>query len=83
MQFAEAEGQESSMVGAIEALRGEGKTLELLDMETLGATKEFIAANELLDPERPEEMLDPIAKRGLAKSWAKGRAMFGRRQATA
>ena len=83
MQFAEAEGQESSMVDAIEALRGEGKTLELLDMETLGATKEFIAANELLDPERPEEMLDPIAKRGLAKSWAKGRAMFGRRQATA
>jgi len=79
-QFAEAELQASSMVDAIEALRGEGKTLELLDMESLGATKEFIAANELLDPERPDAMLDPIAKRGLAKSWAKGRAMFGRRQ---
>ena len=67
------------MVGAIEALRGEGKTLELLDIEKLGATQEFIAANELLDPESADAMLDPIARRGLAKSWAKGRAMVGRR----
>ena len=78
-QYAEAERQASSMVEAIEALRGEGKTLELLDMEALGATREFIAANELLDPESPDAMLDPIAKRGLAKSWAKGRALFRRK----
>ena len=78
-QFAEAERQETSMVGAIEALRGEGKTLELLDMESLGATQEFIAANELLDPESADAMLDPIARRGLAKSWARGREMMGRR----
>jgi phosphatidylserine/phosphatidylglycerophosphate/cardiolipin synthase-like enzyme len=77
-QFAEAEQQANSMVDAIEALRGPGKSLDLLDMETLGATQEFIAENELLDPERPEEMLDPIAKRGLAKSWARGRAIFER-----
>jgi phosphatidylserine/phosphatidylglycerophosphate/cardiolipin synthase-like enzyme len=75
-QFAEAERQASSMVDAIEALRGEGKTLELLDMESLGATREFIAENELLDPESPDAMLDPIAKRGLAKSWARGRKSF-------
>ena len=78
-QFAVAERQASSMVDAIEALRGDGKTLDLLSMERLGATKEFIAANELLDPESPDAMLDPIAKRGLAKSWAKGRALFRRR----
>jgi phosphatidylserine/phosphatidylglycerophosphate/cardiolipin synthase-like enzyme len=78
-QFAEAERQASSMVDAIEALRGEGKTLDLLDMEALGATREFIAANELLDPESPDSMLDPIAKRGLAKSWAQGRALFRRK----
>lgn len=77
-QYAEAEWQASSMVDAIEALRGEGKTLELLDMEALGATREFIAANELLDPESTDAMLDPIAKRGLAKSWAKGRKTFER-----
>jgi phosphatidylserine/phosphatidylglycerophosphate/cardiolipin synthase-like enzyme len=75
-QFAEAERQAESMVDAIEALRGKGKTLELLDMESLGATKEFVAENELLDPESADAMLDPIAKRGLAKSWARGRKSF-------
>lgn len=78
-QFAEAERQASSMVDAIEALRGEGKTLDLLDMESLGATREFIAENELLDPESAEAMFDPIAKRGLAKSWATGREYMSRR----
>jgi phosphatidylserine/phosphatidylglycerophosphate/cardiolipin synthase-like enzyme len=79
-QFAEAERQAESMVGAIEALRGSGKTLELLPMDDIGAAEDFIASNELLDPEHPDDMLDPIATRGLAKSWAKGRAMFARRQ---
>ncbi len=78
-QFAEAERQETSMVDAIESLRGQGKTLELLDMEELGATQEFIAANELLDPESADAMLDPIARRGLTKSWARGREAIGRR----
>ena len=82
-QFAEAEGQAESMVDAIEALRGSGKTLELLDMKSLGATEEFIASNELLDPESPDAMLDPIAKRGLAKSWARGRAFLKRGKPTA
>ena len=77
-QYREAEQQASSMVDAIEALRGDGKTLELLDLEKLGATEEFIASNELLDPESPDAMLDPIAKRGLAKSWANARAQFSR-----
>jgi hypothetical protein len=75
-QFAQAEQKALSMVDAVEALRGDGKTLELLDMEKLGATEEFIAANELLDPESPDAMLDPIAKRGLAKSWARGRRLI-------
>jgi hypothetical protein len=51
--------------------------LELLDMEALGATQEFIAENELLDPERADAMHDPIARRGLAKSWEEGRRMLG------
>ena len=78
-QFAEAEAQAESMVGAIEALRGTGKTLDLLTLEALGVAEEFIASNELLDPESPDAMLDPIGKRGLAQSWAKGRAAVGRR----
>ena len=78
-QYAEAEGQAESMVGAIEALRGNGKTLDLLTLETLGAAEEFIASNEILDPESVDEMLDPIGKHGLAKSWAEGRAAVTRR----
>lgn len=75
-QLAEAERQAESMVAAVEALRGNGKTLELLEMEDIGAAEEFIASNELLDPESPEALLDPIAKRGLAKSWARGKRLF-------
>lgn len=78
-EYAKTEKKLGSMVDAIERLRGKGKTLDPLDMESLGATQEFIAANELLDPESADAMLDPIAKRGLAKSWAEGRAAIGRR----
>lgn len=78
-EFAAAEKQHGSMVKAIEALIGPGKSLELLPMEDLSDAQEFIASNELLDPESPDAMLDPIGKRGLAQSWAKGRAAVGRR----
>ena len=77
--FAEAEGRSGSMVDAIEVLRGSGKSLDLLDMEKLGAAEDFIASNELLDPECVDDMLDPIGKRGLAKSWATGRAAIAGR----
>jgi phosphatidylserine/phosphatidylglycerophosphate/cardiolipin synthase-like enzyme len=77
--FRKAEQRGGSMVDAIEALRGPGRTLDLLEIEDIGAAQEFIADNELLDPERADAMLDPIAKRGLAKSWATGRALLRRR----
>jgi phosphatidylserine/phosphatidylglycerophosphate/cardiolipin synthase-like enzyme len=77
--FAAAEKKHGSMVDAIDALIGPGKSLELLPMESLDDADEFIASNELLDPESPEAMLDPIGKRGLGKSWAKGKAAIGRR----
>ncbi|MDQ3078096.1 MAG: phospholipase D-like domain-containing protein [Pseudomonadota bacterium] len=79
--FATAEGEMGSMVNAIEALRGSGKTLDLLEMEELGEVEDFIASNELLDPESPDAMLDPIDQRGLSKSWARGRALIGKRLA--
>jgi phosphatidylserine/phosphatidylglycerophosphate/cardiolipin synthase-like enzyme len=72
-QFCEAELRSGSMVHAIEALRGYGKTLDLLKIESIGPAQEFVADNELLDPQSADAMLDPIAKRGLAKSWARGR----------
>ena len=78
-EYAAAEQKHGSMVDAIEALVGPGKSLDLLEMEELGDADEFIASNELLDPESPDAMLDPIHKRGLGKSWAKGKAAIGRR----
>ncbi len=78
-EYAAAEKKHGSMVDAIEALKGGGKSLELLEMERLGDADEFIASNELLDPESPDAMLDPISKRGLGLSWAKGKAAIGRR----
>ena len=77
--FRKAEQKAGSMVDAIEALRGAGRTLDLLEIEEVTAAQEFIADNELLDPESADAMLDPIAQRGLAKSWAKGLAFFRRR----
>jgi len=68
-----------SMIGAIDALRGSGKTLELLPMEDVGEVEEFIADHELLDPRRAEAMFEPIAKRGMARGWARGRALIDAR----
>lgn len=68
-----------SMVDAIEALRGTGKTLEMLEMEELDAVEHLIADNEVLDPESADEMFEPFGKHGMAQSWAKGKAMIGRR----
>ena len=78
-RVAAAEKGEGSLLGAIEKLRGKGKTLDPLDIELPDDFDEFIASNELLDPERPEELFEPLHKRGLAKSWARGRAMVAGR----
>ena len=73
------EGKRGSMIGAIEALRGAGKTLELLATEEMGDVEDFIADHEILDPQGAEAMFDPIAKRGLARGWARGRALINAR----
>jgi phosphatidylserine/phosphatidylglycerophosphate/cardiolipin synthase-like enzyme len=77
--LATAEREGASMLAAIESLRAPGKSLDLLRMEDLGEVEEYIASNELLDPETPDQLLEPIGKRGLAHGWARGRAMIGNR----
>lgn len=61
-----------SLVEAIEAFRGEGKTLELLDLVKPGPFDQFIADNEVLDPESADKLLDPIGERGIRKHWREG-----------
>ena len=72
-KFAIEEAARGSMIAAIEALRGPGKSLDLLDLEGMGAAENFIASNEVLDPQSVDEMFDPISSGALARSWAMGR----------
>lgn len=53
-----------SMAAMIASLPRNGtRRLELLELPTLGEAEKVVADNALLDPERPEEMFEPIARR--------------------
>ena len=54
-----------SLIGTIEALQGEGRTLKLLDLEEPGAAKCFVADTELLDPKSPDAMFEDFAGKSL------------------
>ncbi|RYY21965.1 MAG: phospholipase, partial [Sphingomonadales bacterium] len=62
-----------SLIDTIEALRGKGRSLELLDLVPPGPMDEFIADNEVLDPTSPDAMFEGFTERGLKKSWHLGR----------
>ncbi|HWK42031.1 MAG TPA: phospholipase D-like domain-containing protein [Croceibacterium sp.] len=80
--FAQEFERRGSLIESIEALRGDGRTLDLLDLVKPGPLDRFIADNELLDPESADAILDPIAERGLRKHWHEGlrRVGFGGQQ---
>ena len=59
--------REGSLIAAIEALRGPGKTLVPYRIDDLNEVEKWLADNEVLDPEGPEEMFEPFAKRGLLR----------------
>jgi phosphatidylserine/phosphatidylglycerophosphate/cardiolipin synthase-like enzyme len=56
-----------SMIAAIEELRGTGKTLIPYEVPDLNAVEEWLADNEVLDPEGPGEMFEGFSKRGLLR----------------
>jgi hypothetical protein len=62
-----------SLIGTIESMRGDGRSLELLDLLAPGPLDEFIADNEVLDPTSPDAMFESFTERGLKKSWHRGR----------
>ena len=78
-EVAAGEKDSGSMIATIEALRAPGKSLHLLPMDELGDVENAMAENEVLDPECAEEMFEPFGRHGMAESWAKGKAMIGRR----
>ena len=54
-----------SLIATIEHLRGEGRSLRPYRRPSLSKIERAIADNELLDPEGPDAMFEPIAKRSL------------------
>lgn len=67
-----------SLIDTIEELRGAGRSLEPLDLIAPGPFDDFIAENELLDPDSPDAMFEGLAERGLRKHWHRGKAWVKR-----
>jgi len=57
----------NSLIETIETLRGPGHSLRPYVVPELSGLQEWLADNEILDPEGPEEMFAPLAKRGLLR----------------
>ena len=51
------------LIGAIEQLRGHGKTLVPYEVPDLSAVEKWLADNEILDPEGPKDMFELPGKR--------------------
>ena len=64
-EVAAAIAEGGSLIAAIEALRGPGKTLRPYEEPDLNAVEAWLADNEILDPEGPEEMFEALTRRGL------------------
>ena len=64
---------ERGLIAGVEELRQKpGRTLRPYRTPDLNAVQEWLADNEVLDPEGPEEMFEPISERGLfrrMKGW--------------
>ena len=58
---------EGSLIAAIEALRGRGRSLRPYRRPEIDGTKKWLADSNLLDPENPDELFEPIARRGLLR----------------
>ncbi len=56
-----------SLIGAIEALRGRGKTLKPYEIPDLNAVEKWLADNEVLDGEAPGDVFEDMAKGGLLR----------------
>ncbi len=54
---------EHGLIGAIERLRGTGKTLIPYEVPDLSAVETWLADHKVLDPEGPEEMFEALSER--------------------
>nr|WP_236697564.1 phospholipase D-like domain-containing protein [Sphingomonas sp. Leaf357] len=64
-----------SLIATIDRLRAPGRTLVDYEVPELSDVEEWLADNEVLDPEGPGEMFESLSKRGLFRRmqfWRKG-----------
>jgi phosphatidylserine/phosphatidylglycerophosphate/cardiolipin synthase-like enzyme len=54
-----------SMIAMIDAMPKTGKHLDTLPLQDISETERALASAAVLDPERPEEMFEPMNRRGL------------------
>jgi len=54
-----------SLIATVERLRGQGRSLRAYEVPDLPAIERWLADNEVLDPETPDEMFEGLSGRGL------------------
>jgi phospholipase D1/2 len=72
-EFGAALEEEGSLIAAIEALRGHGRTLWPLEPARPGLIKSELSLSEALDPEGPDDKFEPPARPGLLSRLGRGR----------
>lgn len=63
---------EHGLIGAIERLRrapGQGRTLKPYELPELSGLEQWLADNEILDPNGPDRIFEPLSQRSLFKGW--------------
>ncbi|MFT3690348.1 phospholipase D-like domain-containing protein [Paenirhodobacter sp.] len=77
-EVAQTLARTGSLIATVEALRGPGRGLVPYELPELSEFEEWLAENEILDPNGPEDMFESPAKRGLFKGWARLKARLQR-----
>jgi phosphatidylserine/phosphatidylglycerophosphate/cardiolipin synthase-like enzyme len=72
--IAEAIAASGSLIDTIEKLRGSGRSLRPYEPKDLAGIEKWLADNEVLDPENPDEMFEALNRRGLFRGRLKRRA---------
>ncbi|OZB14466.1 MAG: phospholipase [Rhodobacterales bacterium 34-62-10] len=68
-----------SLIDTIDTLQGPGHSLKPYAFPETTDTADWVAETEILDPNGPDEMFEPLTKRGLFKGWEKLRDKARRR----
>ncbi|WP_421522228.1 phospholipase D-like domain-containing protein [Ochrobactrum quorumnocens] len=69
-----------SLIATIERLCGDGRSLYPYWIPDLSDIETWLAENEILDPNGPDEIFEATDKRGLFKGWDRLKAKFHHRQ---